>query len=413
MKNWIISSPKYESDILNPGLPVSPWAGHRNFAYDLIRYTRPSLIVELGTHFGCSFFAFSQSVQDAGLQNGTRLVAVDTWVGDSQAGFYEENVFELVTRTINRFFSDLQIDLKKKTFLEALPEIADNSIELLHIDGFHTYEAVSEDFHTWLPKLKENGIILFHDTAPDTGYGSTDFWNEIKKSFPYLEFIHSWGLGILFPKGDYWYKKMNEENIRDKIEVYFYKAGYELAQYQIHDLKEMADNRFKAINEMEKMIAERDGTIEASEALVLERQKAMEIMEDMIKERDSIIEGQKELIEERISVMKSLEDMIKERDAVIEGQKALIDERFDTIHSMEEMIAQRDEIIRGQQELVEERFTAMTGMERMIQERDESIASQNAMLEERYAAILEMEIMIAERDNEIKNLQALLEKKEE
>ncbi len=50
---WETSSPVYDSDQLSPMLAVSPWAGHRNFAYDLICFVKPRIVVELGTYSGC------------------------------------------------------------------------------------------------------------------------------------------------------------------------------------------------------------------------------------------------------------------------------------------------------------------------------------------------------------------------
>ena len=85
------------------------------------------------------------------------------------------------------------------TFAEALPETPDGSVDLMHIDGFHTYEAVSEDFHAWLPKLAMGGVMLFHDVAETTGYGSAYFWSELREKYPGFHFTHSWGLGVLFP----------------------------------------------------------------------------------------------------------------------------------------------------------------------------------------------------------------------
>lgn len=82
MQRWNISAPIYESDLLNDALRVSPWCGHRDFIYDYLKYIKPGNIIELGTHYGCSFFAMCQSLKDHHLD--TKLYAVDTWKGDEQ-----------------------------------------------------------------------------------------------------------------------------------------------------------------------------------------------------------------------------------------------------------------------------------------------------------------------------------------
>ena len=75
-KQWVRCSPSFESDIINPDLKVSPWSGHRRFAYDLISFMRPNLIVEIGTHYGCSFFTFWQAAKDLNIQ--LTCIAEDT-----------------------------------------------------------------------------------------------------------------------------------------------------------------------------------------------------------------------------------------------------------------------------------------------------------------------------------------------
>ncbi|WP_342479224.1 class I SAM-dependent methyltransferase [Paenibacillus sp. FSL H7-0350] len=53
--------------------------------------------------------------------------------------------------------------LLRMTFDEAVGTFEDNSIDLLHIDGLHTYEAIKHDYECWLPKLADNSVVLFHD----------------------------------------------------------------------------------------------------------------------------------------------------------------------------------------------------------------------------------------------------------
>ncbi|WP_322906573.1 class I SAM-dependent methyltransferase [Paenibacillus sp. SGZ-1009] len=323
MTLWNFSEPIFESDRLNDKLRVAPWEGHRLFAYDYIRFVKPKRIVELGTHFGCSFFAFCQSVKDFNLNS--KLIAVDTWTGDEQAGFYGNEVIDKVTETVNVYFNHLDIDLKRKTFDEALAEVEDNSVELLHIDGLHTYEAVKHDFETWLPKLKEQGVVFFHDVFSLLGYGSDIFWEEIKVNYNYIEFKHSWGLGVLFPKGDHVYKFLLEGNISDKIEIYTYRAKYEFEKLKTNDLSNMVEEKDKVIDQLENMVADRDIAIKSNEALIQDKDTIIARMDLLIKDKENAIAAIEYLVDEKDMAISSMTKMIDERDSLCQNYESEIE----------------------------------------------------------------------------------------
>ena len=173
----------------------SAWWGHVPFAFWLIAKCEPRLLVELGTHYGVSYAAFCEAISR--LRLATRCYAVDNWVGDPHAGIYGEDVYaEFKSFHDSRYGAFSQ--LLRSSFDGARNDFFDGSIDVLHIDGFHTYEAVKRDFDTWRPKLSDRAVVLFHDTnerQPD--FGVWRFFEELKREAPAFEFLHAHGLGVV------------------------------------------------------------------------------------------------------------------------------------------------------------------------------------------------------------------------
>jgi GT2 family glycosyltransferase len=175
--------------------PPDAWVGHIPFAFWLIEAAAPRRFVELGTHSGNSYLAFLQAVDE--LKLNTQCFAVDTWRGDEHAGLYDEQVYEDLEKYHNSRYQSYS-RLVRSTFEEALPQFDDGSVDIVHLDGLHTYEAVKGDFESWLPKLSERGIVVLHDiNVRENRFGVWRLWEELRETYPNFSFLHSHGLGVL------------------------------------------------------------------------------------------------------------------------------------------------------------------------------------------------------------------------
>ena len=193
----MIKIQKYQSIFLKPHRIVEPisWIKHIPFAFFITQLLKPKIIVELGVHTGNSFSAFCQAVKELNIT--ASCYGIDSFKGDPHAGFYDENIFLEINHYIIENYGDFA-QIMKMNFDDALTYFNDRSIDLLHIDGYHTYEAVKHDFEAWLPKMSNKGVILLHDTqVRRDNFGVWKLWEEICKLYPSYEFRFGYGLGVL------------------------------------------------------------------------------------------------------------------------------------------------------------------------------------------------------------------------
>lgn len=124
--------------------------------------------VEVGVWKGRSVCFLGQQLK---IRNkNPQIFAVDTYKGSLNESVHQEEVLELGGSTLPLFKSYLEdlglsnmITPIEKTSELASEDFADNSIDVIFIDGDHDYEAVLNDLNKWFPKMKKNSIMSGHD----------------------------------------------------------------------------------------------------------------------------------------------------------------------------------------------------------------------------------------------------------
>lgn len=148
-------------------------------------------IVEIGCAFGASPSIFLLHSKD-----GVKLHSIDPFVQDSMRPFQANE--EICKKNVLNILKVFKKENKYKDWTlhtDYSFNVVKNwkeEIEIIFIDGDHTYDAVKKDFEDWYPLVKKSGYILFHDsrkekdTPPDTfnrGWaGPTKLVEELKSS---------------------------------------------------------------------------------------------------------------------------------------------------------------------------------------------------------------------------------------
>jgi predicted O-methyltransferase YrrM len=169
----------------------------------ILKQSRPRFILEIGTCNGGSLFVISRLAQPDSI-----IISIDL-PGGTFGGKFPAHHFPILKRialprqTLHLLEASSH-DASTKEQVASL--LANNKLDLLFIDGDHSYEGVKRDFEMYAPLVRPGGLVGFHDIAhhPPELHSDVDlFWSEVKTSYPHREIIHNpqtgWaGIGMVY-----------------------------------------------------------------------------------------------------------------------------------------------------------------------------------------------------------------------
>lgn len=129
--------------------------------YDLARAQGVSSIVEIGSYLGASAAAFACGLRDAG-KTAARVYCVDTWNNDAMSDGNRDTMSAFRQNT--QAFGSLIMPTRGWS-TEVVDTIAAQAgtIDILFVDGDHSYEGCLADWQAYKPLLKAGAWVAFHD----------------------------------------------------------------------------------------------------------------------------------------------------------------------------------------------------------------------------------------------------------
>lgn len=162
---------------------------------------RPRTIVEIGTASGGTLFLLSRVAAPDAV-----LVSIDLPGGRFGGGYGRWRAplywsFARPGQTIRLIRADSH---RAETFRALRAIIGNRGLDVLFIDGDHTYEGVQKDFDRYGALVNAGGWIGLHDILPDPSDASNEvhrYWREIRKRLQHREIMANcsgkYGIGLV------------------------------------------------------------------------------------------------------------------------------------------------------------------------------------------------------------------------
>jgi cephalosporin hydroxylase len=193
------------------GITVRPGQVRWEFTQLLnhVQELRPQRVLEIGTANGGSLLPITRlAAPDA------HIISVDLHHGEFGGGYpaWRIPLYKAFARSTQRLDLIRGDSHDHQTFERVRSLLGGVQLDLLFIDGDHTFDGVRQDFETYGPLVRAGGSIAFHDINPPTDTPSDgprcmvgevpQYWREISQERDSEEFVAPsergcFGIGLL------------------------------------------------------------------------------------------------------------------------------------------------------------------------------------------------------------------------
>jgi predicted O-methyltransferase YrrM len=168
----------------------------------LVENARPRRVLEIGTCRGGTLFSLCFVCQP-----DAKIVSIDLPNGPFGGGYgwLRVPIFHMFATGAQRLHLIRDDSHSQGTMDRVNAILCTEQLDLLFIDGDHTYAGVKRDFEMYSPLVAKGGVVAFHDIVehpPGSGCEVSRFWNEVRKQRKSLEIVKDWhqrwgGIGVL------------------------------------------------------------------------------------------------------------------------------------------------------------------------------------------------------------------------
>lgn len=175
-----------DKDLRNLYYTVSHGIGHAStlpFVFELAKFIRPQVSIIIGTGDGVIPRVIREAQVASGLKHSkTYLIDLGRTMGAMPELIHDTNsIFRKLYPEIIVFKGHSVPD--GIAFIKSEVE----EVNLLWIDGDHSYEGSRKDFDNFSPLVADNGLIFLHDTAPCGAGNKQPHWCGVDKTIEYIQ----------------------------------------------------------------------------------------------------------------------------------------------------------------------------------------------------------------------------------
>lgn len=164
-----------------------------------VRKLNPRTVLEIGTAQGGTLYCWTRLARPDAV-----IVSIDLPGGMFGGGYsrFRQTLFNRFPKPGQTLHLLREDSHAPATFQKAKQCFGGIPVDLLFIDGDHTYDGVAKDWEMYSQLVRPGGMIAFHDVA--SNYGDTQvkrLWDSIKSGYEHREYCEDsaglYGIGVL------------------------------------------------------------------------------------------------------------------------------------------------------------------------------------------------------------------------